>query len=60
MMNPAKYIGLTILAIVWLWLSWSILSTSGINIKNLLLVAMSGIIIFVPLYKKYFAKKEDK
>ena len=59
-MSAIKYIGVTLLFLVWAWLSWSILASSGINLKNLLIVAMSAIIIFVPLYKKYFAKKENK
>ncbi len=59
-MSAIKYIGVTLLFLVWAWLSWSILATSGVNLKNLLVVAMAAIIIFVPLYKKYFAKKENK
>ena len=59
-MSAIKSIGVTLLFLVWAWLSWSILASSGINLKNLLIVAMSAIIIFVPLYKKYFAKKENK
>ena len=59
-MSAIKYIGVTLLFLVWAWLSWSILALSGINLKNLLIVTMSAIIIFVPLYKKYFAKKENK
>lgn len=51
-MTPYKIIGIAILVLVWGWLSWAVLC-SGINLKNLLIVVMSAIIIFVPLYKKY-------
>lgn len=52
-MSISKIIGLVILFLVWLWLVWSLLSLGGVNLKNLLISAMAGIIIFVPLYKKY-------
>lgn len=57
------YIGLGVLAVIWIWLAWGIFSTKGFNLYNLLVVAMAGIIIFVPVYKKYFkvtsSKKDD-
>lgn len=53
-MSIAKIIGFIILVIVWLWLVWMLLATGGFNLKNILLAAMSGIIVFVPLYKKYW------
>lgn len=56
-MRTSKIIGIAILFLVWLWLVWSMLSLSGVNLRNLLLAAMSGIIVFVPLYRKYFGSK---
>ncbi len=60
-MKTSVIIGLSLLTVVWLWLAWLLLSSGGVNLKNLLLLAMSAIIIFVPLYRKYFkGAKNDK
>lgn len=53
-MKTSSIIGTVILALVWGWLAWGLLSAGGVNLKNILILAMTGIIIFVPLYKKYF------
>lgn len=45
--------GVTVLTLVWIWLVWLMFSGNGINLKNILLAAFSGIIIFYPLWKKY-------
>lgn len=61
-MNSSKIIkifGTGVLFLVWLWLAWGLLSADGVNLKNLLILAMTAVIIFVPLYKKYFAKGAD-
>lgn len=53
-MNAVRIIGFAVLALVWLWLSWSLIALGGgLNLKNILLILASGIIIFVPLWKKY-------
>lgn len=52
-MKTSVIIGLSLLLTVWLWLAWLLLTSSGVNLKNLLLLAMTAIIIFVPLLKKY-------
>lgn len=58
-MKPARIAGLALLALLWIWMCAGLLtSADGFNLKNILIAAMSGIIIFVPLYKKYF--KGDK
>ncbi|MDE6408794.1 MAG: hypothetical protein K2K81_00910 [Muribaculaceae bacterium] len=54
-----RIIGIIILALVWLWLAWGFLSTKGITLINLIILAMTGIIIFLPLYKKYFMNRPD-
>ncbi len=51
-MNARHLIGIIILALVWLWLVWAVLR-AGVTLMSILTVIMSGIIIFVPLYKKY-------
>ncbi len=54
-MKPARIAGILLLALLWIWLSVGLLtSADGFNLKNILIALMSGIIIFVPLYKKYF------
>lgn len=49
-----RYIGIGILVLVWLWLAYYVLVRGGVTLLNLFWVAASGIIVFVPLYKKYF------
>lgn len=57
-MNLGKKIGIGVLAAVWLWLAWYALTALGITLVNLLIIIMSGIIVFVPLWKKYI--RNDK
>lgn len=53
-MNAVRIVGFAVLALVWVWLSWSLLALGGgFNLKNIFLIVASGIIIFVPLRKKY-------
>lgn len=42
-----------ILAAVWIWLCVIMFQAGGINLRNIFWAAASGIIIFVPLWKKY-------
>lgn len=59
-MKKGAIIGISILAMIWLVLAWLMLSTQGITLRTLLLLAMSGVIVFVPLFKKYGKnRKED-
>lgn len=53
-MKTSAIIGLSVLLAVWLWLAYVLLSSGGVNLRNLLILAMSGIIVFVPLFKKYY------
>lgn len=58
-MKTSHIIGLVVLALLYLVLVWIILTRAGgITLYNLFLVVASGIIIFVPLYKKYIRKKD--
>lgn len=54
-----RILGIGLLGLVWLWLAWGFLSTKGITLVNLIILAMTGIIIFLPLYKKYFLNSTD-
>lgn len=53
-MKVSVIIGLSLLLILWLWLAWLLLSAGGINLKNLIILAMSATIIFVPLLNRTF------
>lgn len=53
-MKGTRIAGLIFLALLWVWLSWALLRHGGgITLKNILIIGMSGTIIFVPLWKKY-------
>ena len=53
-MGIGKAIGFGLLAVLWVWLCVSlIISGGGFTFKNLFLIIASGIIIFVPLWKRY-------
>lgn len=58
-MNRSRIIGMCVLAAVWVWLVAILIKGSGLTLRTILVAAMSGIIIFVPLWKKYF-KRTDK
>lgn len=56
-MKPTRIAGFAVLFIIWAWLCFGLLtSADGFNLKNILIALMSGIIIFVPLYKKYIRR----
>lgn len=59
-MKTSVIIGLSVLLTVWLWLAWMLLSSGGVTLRNLLILGMSGIIIFVPLFKKYVSEAKNK
>lgn len=53
-MGIGKAIGFGLITLLWIWLVTTlIISGGGISFKNLFLIVASGIIIFVPLWKKY-------
>lgn len=55
-MSKGKIAGLLLLAALWLWLCVELIRLGGgITLKNLLIIAMTGIVIFVPLWKRYVA-----
>lgn len=55
--NRMKYIGIGILVLVWIWLSYYVLARAGVNLINLFWIAASAIVIFVPLYRRYIKKE---
>lgn len=57
-MKKGASAGFVILGAVWAWLAWLLLSKEGLTLKDILIVVMSGIIVFVPLWKRYGRKSE--
>lgn len=59
-MKTTALIGIAVLAVIWVWLAWMLLAAGGVTLKNIIVLAMSGIIIFVPLVRKFsnFKKKD--
>lgn len=59
-MKATRIAGLILLGLVWLWLGRELIAFGGgVTLKNIFVIVASGIIIFVPLYKKYFRQNED-
>ena len=51
--DAGKIVGLILLALLWIWLVFYLFSRGGFDGKNILVALFSGIIIFVPLWKRY-------
>lgn len=58
-MKSGKYIGIAVLALVWVWLVVIILLRTSVTLLTIIWIAISAIIIFVPLYKRYFKKPDE-
>lgn len=59
-MKPSLIVGALILVLVYLWLCQALIrGGGGWTLKNIFIMAASGIIIFVPLYKKYFKQNRQ-
>jgi len=58
-MKPGRVIGLAIVVIAWVGLCVVLLSrVEELDGMTLFSIVASGIIIFVPLYKRYFKSKD--
>ena len=53
-------IRLAFIALLWLALVALILSSARIDIFTLFAIFASGVVVFVPLYKKYFGKQNGQ
>ena len=51
--SRTNVIRLTIIAVLWIALCCVLIIRGGFNAWNLFVIIASGIVIFVPLYKKY-------
>lgn len=59
-MKVIKYAGLAVLLFLWCWLSFMLFTRAGgLTLKNIFIVGASGVIVFVPLYRKYFTPADD-
>ncbi len=47
---------LVCIAVLWLLLCYLLIRSTPFTLKTILLIVGSGIIVFVPLYKKHFRK----
>ncbi len=57
-MKKGAVAGFMLLGAVLAWLAWIMLSKGGLTLKDIIIVVMSGIIVFVPLWKRYGRKGE--
>lgn len=44
---------MAVLFLLWLGLCYLLIDRGGFNLKNIIVAATSGIVILVPLWKKY-------
>lgn len=51
---------MAVVAILWIWLVVFIFLRTTVTLINIIWVVISGVIIFVPLYKKYFQNRENE
>lgn len=56
-MDTATKIRLAFIVLLWLALCWILISASErITLYTVFVIAASGVVVFVPLYKKYNKK----
>ena len=56
-MHIFRQIGLVILVLAWVSLAVLVFVNAGITLYNILIVAISGAIVFIPIWKKYFKRQ---
>ena len=53
------YLRFACIALLWIWLCYLLLSRAErIDLMVIFWIVASGIVVFVPLYKKYVSKKK--
>ncbi len=58
-MTTANIIRFVCILGLWLWLCWMLITrTPRVDFMVIFTIVASGIIVFVPLYKKYVRKKD--
>lgn len=59
-MDKGKIIRFGFIVVLWVWLCYLLLTRSKqINFMVIFSIVASGIIVFVPLYKRYYKKKDN-
>ena len=59
-MNGQQIFRFTCLVILWLALCYLVVTSQPFTLKVLFVIVASGIIVFVPLYKKYIKNGKNK
>ncbi|MBD5240079.1 MAG: hypothetical protein HDS64_11780 [Bacteroidales bacterium] len=59
-MRTGDILRLIFIALLWLALVALILTTARVDFFTLFAIVASGIVVFVPLYKKYYGKRDRK
>ncbi|MBQ7689924.1 MAG: hypothetical protein IJT30_01875 [Muribaculaceae bacterium] len=55
-MKRSELIRFVFILLLWVCLCWLVLTRAKITFMTLFAIVASGIIVFVPLYKKYFKR----
>ncbi|WP_304637979.1 hypothetical protein [uncultured Muribaculum sp.] len=50
----------TCLALLWLFLCYLMISARGFSAWTMFIIIVSGIVVFVPIYKKYIRDSNGK
>lgn len=58
-MKIRHYVVLAVLTLLWWWLSVYVLLRSGINLKNILVVAAAGWMIIYPVWRRFHSKNAE-
>lgn len=56
-MTNAVKIRFVFLILLWLCLAYLVVTTQPFTLKTLFILVASGIVVFVPMYKKYIRKQ---
>lgn len=62
MSQPSKALLFRIacITLLWLFLCWLLLCRAPLSFQTIFAIVASGIVVFVPLYKKHFRKENGK
>lgn len=52
-MNTRRILILVVLTLLWGWFSTFLLLRGGVTLKNILVVAVSGLLIIYPMLRRY-------
>ncbi|WP_304383005.1 hypothetical protein [uncultured Muribaculum sp.] len=58
-MNNATKFRMVCIVLLWIALCYLLVSSGPFTLKTLFVIVASGIIVFVPLYKKHFRGKSN-